>query len=266
MIDAVPMPTALYTQALAKGGALLPETRTLLQSWRPGEPGADFGERVLHDDILGRSTARRVLDIVRVFTLRFLTPTDAPARHLRRLIADTVPRQVYSDLVFYYTARRDALLRDYTIQHYWPAVREGSLVIRNESVQRLIAEAQQDGRIRSPWSPEIRRDMAGRVLIALTDFGLLQADKPARRQVLPYQPADGTLVYLAHLLHEQGVTDSSLAEHGDWALFGLEPRDVWNRLEMLASQDWFIIQRAGQVIRVSWRYDTVEEAIDALVG
>jgi hypothetical protein len=260
------MTDTLYTQALAKGGALLPETRILLQHWRPDESSADFGERVLRDDILGRATARRVLDIVRVFTLRFLTPIDAPARHLQRLIADTVPRQVYSDLVFYYTARRDDLLRDYTIEHYWPAVREGSLVIRNESVQHLIAEAQQDGRIRSPWSPEIRRDMAGRVLIALTDFGLLQEDKPARRQVLPYHPADGTVVYLAHLLHDAGVTDSSLAEHGDWALFGLEPRDVWNRLELLAGQDWFIVQRAGQVTRISWRYDSVEEAVDALVG
>ena len=81
----VPRPTtdAIYTQALSKGGALLPESRTLLCAWRPGEPGAEFAKRVLREDILGRATARRVLDIVRVFTLCFLTPTDAPARHLR---------------------------------------------------------------------------------------------------------------------------------------------------------------------------------------
>ena len=81
----VPRPTrdAIYTQALSKGGALLPETRTLLCAWRPGEPGAEFANRVLREDLLGHATARRVLDIVRVFTLRFLTPTDAPARHLR---------------------------------------------------------------------------------------------------------------------------------------------------------------------------------------
>lgn len=266
MIDTSTWPDVQYTQALSKGGALLPETRILLRNWRPDESSAGFGERVLRDDILGRSTARRALDIVRVFMLRLLTPTDTPARHLQRLIAATVPRQVYSDLVFYYTARRDDLLREYTIQYYWPAVREGSLIIRNESVQRLIAEAQQDGRIRSPWSLELRRDMAGRVLMTLADFGLLQEDKPARRQVLSYQPADGTIVYLAHLLHGEGVTDASLAEHSAWALFGLEPRDVWNRLEMLAGQAWFIVQRAGQVARITWTYDTVEEVVDALVG
>jgi hypothetical protein len=38
-------------------------------------------KRVVREDLLGHATARRVRDIVRVFTLRFLTPTDAPARH-----------------------------------------------------------------------------------------------------------------------------------------------------------------------------------------
>ncbi len=205
-------------------------------------------------------------DIVRVFALRFLTPTDAPARHLQRLAEDTALRQTFDDLAFRYAAEHDDLLRDYTVRCYWPLVREGSLIIRNESVQRLIAAAQHDGRIRAPWSPEIRRDMAGRVLIALTDFGLLEEDRPARRRVPPYRPADGTLIYLAHLLHANGVTDGSLADAAIWALFGLEPHDVWNRLDMLAGEGWFIVQRAGQVARITWRYHTVEEVVDVLVA
>ncbi len=262
-------PTSLqvhYTQALAKGGALLPETRVLLQAWQPGESEADFAERVLRDDILGRSTARRVRDIVRVFALRFLQPDDTPARHLQRLIAPTGPRQVFSDLVFYYTARQDDLLRDFTTLCYWPAVRDGALSIRNEDVQRLIAEAHADGRIHSAWSEEIRRDMAGRVLIALTMFGLLAEDRPARRTVLLYSPADATMLYLAYLLHGRGITDASLATQPEWALFGLEPGDVLNRLEGLVAARWLIVQRSGEVIRISWTYGSVEEVLDVLAG
>ena len=51
-----------------------------------------------------------------------------------------------------------------------------------------------------------------------------------------------------------------------WSLYGLEPRDVWNRLEALAGEGWFVVQRAGQVVRITWTYHTVEEAVDALVG
>jgi BrxA len=255
-----------YTQALAKGGALLAETRILLQAWRPGEENAAFGERILREDLLGRATARRVLDIVRVFTLRFLTPTDAPARCLQALVAGNAPRELYSDLVFYYTALRDDLLRDFVVQRYWPAVREGRLTLSNHEVRSLILDAELDGRIRAPWSAEIKRDMAGRVMIALTEFGLLTEFKPAKREILPYRPADVTLAYLAYLLHGEGVTDASLAEQPAWTLFGLEPQDVWNRLDALAGDGWFIVQRAGQVVRITWTYSAMEEVVHALAG
>jgi bacteriophage exclusion system BrxA-like protein len=255
-----------YTQALAKGGALLAETRILLLAWRPDEESAALGERVLREDLPGRATARRVLDIVRVFTLRFLTPTDTPARHLCTLVAGNSPRQLYSDLVFYYTALRENLLRDFVVQGYWPAVRAGRLTLSNQDVRSLILDAELDGRIRAPWSAEIKRDMAGRVMMALTDFGLLAELKPAKREILPYRPADGTLVYLAYLLHGEGVTDASLAEQPAWTVFGLEPQDVWNRLDALAGDSWFIVQRAGQVVQITWKYSTMEEVVHALAG
>jgi hypothetical protein len=253
-----------YTQALAKGGALLAETRILLEAWQPGEPAAAFTDRVLKTDVLGRLTATRTADILRVFSNRFLSPTDAPARHLHTLVSSETPGQMYKDLVFHYTAQHDDLLRDFTVDRYWPAVREGRVTISNPDVRNLILEAEQDGRIPSPWSAEIKRDMAGRVLIALTDFGLLRQLRPGLREVLPYRPDDRTVVYLAYRLHEFGATDSSLADQRPWALFGLEARDVWHRLEHVSDGDWFVIQRAGGLTRISWLYEDAEEVVHAL--
>ncbi len=252
-----------YTLGLSKGGALLPETRTLAHTWQVGEPSTTFAERVLREDVLGKVTARRVLDIVRVFTLRYLQPTDTPARHLKLLLDPGVPGQVFTDTAFYYTALQDDLLRDYTVERYWPAVRDGAAIIQNRDVQEVIAAALVDGRIPTAWSEELRRDIAGRVLGVLTAFGLLAEDRPARRVVLPYAPADHTLVYLAYLLHERGITDASLANQPDWALFGLEPRQVWNRLESLSGAGWWILQRSGEVVRISWTYACVEEVLHA---
>jgi hypothetical protein len=256
-----------YTLGLAKGGALLPETRILLEAWQTGEDLTAFGERVLRDDLLGRSTARRIDDIVRrCFAARFLTPDDAAARHMQCLIQGAIPRQLYTDLVFFYTAQHEHLLRDAAVTRYWPSVRSGSLTIGNSEVYQLLVEAERDGRILRGWSDEIKRDMAGRVLIALTEFGLLAPLKPGRREVLPYRPIDGTVVYLTHLLHFAGVTDASLAVQPQWALFGLEPRDVWNRLDMLAGEGWFILQRAGSVVRIAWKHVRMEEVVDVLAG
>ncbi len=255
-----------YTQALSRGGALLDETRILLRAWQPDETFAAFTERVLREDLLGRATATRVSDIVRVFTMRFLIPSDSPVRHLRYLVMKDAPRQIFSDLVFYYTALQDDFLRDFTLLYYWPVVREGRITITAQDARHLILEAEQDGRIRSPWSAEIKRDMAGRILNTLTDFGLLRPLKISRREVVPFRPADGTVVYLAYLLHVNGITDSSLAEHSAWVLFGLQEEDVWNRLEILAGDGWFIIQRAGQVARITWNYQSEEDVVHALAG
>lgn len=252
-------PKMLYTQALGKGRALIPEMRTLLEVWAPGESEESLAERVLRVDVLGKATARRVLDVVRVFGRRLLTPTDAPARHLKHLGAPTVPRQVFGDVLFFYVARQDALLWDFTLQRYWPSVRAGRLTVPNRDVAELIWAGEQDGRIAKSWSEEIKRDMAGRVLGILSDFGLLEEFKPARRKVCAYRPADGTVVYLAHLLHAEGVPDGLLAKRTEWQLYGLGQHDVWARLEGLATEQWFVLQRAGQVAHITWKYSEPEE-------
>ena len=106
--------------------------------------------------------------------------------------------------------------------------------------------------------------MAGRVLGVLSAFGLLAEDRPAQGAVPTPCTVAGALVYLAYLLHWRGVTDASLAGQRDWALFGLEPRQVWSRLEGLSGAGWWILQRSGEVARISWSYQCVEEVLRAL--
>lgn len=263
-MTAVATPDVKYTQMLAKGGMLLTETRTLLQHWQPGETEAELTARAIRDDLLSAATSSRVRNIVSVFAMRYLRPDDAAARHLKRLLAGNAPAQLFTDLVFHYTARRDGLLTEFTTRRYWSAAREGRLVITVQDVEQFILEGELEGRMATRWSERNRQRMARVVLAALTDVGLLREHKPGKREIVPYHPADGTVVYLAYRLHGQGVSDASLASHPAWALFGLEPNDVWNRLETLAGEGWFIVQRAGQVARITWHYSGVEEVVDAL--
>jgi hypothetical protein len=266
VIDAAPAATVTYTEALSRGGVRLGEMRALARAWQAGETTAAFAERVRADDVLGKATARTVHDYVWTFNHRFATPSDRPARHLRRLADPAAPRQVFDDVTFHYIAARDHLLRDFSLLRYWPAAREGRLSLSVDEARQFIWEAERDGRIQRPWSASVQKDMPARVLNALSDFSLLGHLRAGRRPFLAYRPADGTLVYLAHLLHDDGVTDASLAEHPAWALFGLERPDVWNRLDLLAGDGWFILQRAGQVVRLTWKYRNADEVVDALAG
>lgn len=264
MIVAEPAAPVLYTEALSRGGVRLAELRALAKVWRPGESVVAFTERIRHDDVLGKATARTVQDYVRAFGFRFTTPTDRAARHLQRLTAPGVPRQVFDDVAWHYVAANDHLLRDFAVLAVWPAARDGRLSISIDDARRFIGEAEADGRIPKRWSEGVRKDMPARILNALSEFGLLGELKAGKRAIQSYRPADGTIAYLAYLLHGDGVSDAALAENCAWAPYGLEPLDVWHRLEGLAADGWLILQRAGQVARITWTRGSVEEVIDAL--
>lgn len=256
-----------YTIAICKGSALLDETRALLRAWQAGETLDAFDARVLREDVLGRTTAYRVHDIVRrVFARRYLQPDDKPARHVKRLLEALPPGPWFGDLCLLYAARADQLLRDIITEFYWPTIEEGRLTVMPNAVVRFLQLAQDRGRMQKPWSKAVQVKVARGLLKALTDFGLLWEVARGRRETLVYHPTDLALVYLAHDLHASGLTDAAMADHPDWDLYGIRRSHRLEVLSRLSGDGWWIAQGAGSVVRITWKHDTLEEAVDALVG
>jgi hypothetical protein len=73
-----------------------------------------------------------------------------------------------------------------------------------------------------------------------------------------------TTVFLAYDLHFAGADDQEIARCGDWGLFGLLPADVIALLEKAATQGHLFIQHSGALVRMEWKYQTMEEMLDAL--
>ena len=73
-----------------------------------------------------------------------------------------------------------------------------------------------------------------------------------------------TAAYLAYDLHFEGVSDGSLAAHADWQLFGMTREDVIDELKKLSLRGLFIIQAAGEVVRISWKQPTMEAACNVI--
>jgi hypothetical protein len=256
-----------YTIAICKGSALLDETRALFRAWQPGEDLSAFDARVRREDILGKTTAYRARDIVRrVFARRFLQPDDRAARQLKRLLEALPSGAWFSDLCLLYAARADQLLREVTTKLYWPAIDEGRLTVIPDTVVRFLREAQHQGRMQKPWSNAVQVKVARGLLKALTGFGLLREVARGRRETVVYQPTDLALVYLAYDLHASGLTDAGVVEHADWELYGIRRAHRFEVLNRLGGEGWWVAQGAGSVVRITWKHDTLEEAVDALVG
>lgn len=253
-----------YTIAISKGSALLEETRALLRAWKSTESPTEFSDRVLREDILGRMTAYRARDIVRrVFARRYLRPNNQPALLLKRILEHTESGQLFSDLCLLYAARADGLIRDAITQLYWPALSAGRLALGPEYVVEFLRQAEREGRISDPWSEQVKLKVARGVLKAMADFGLLVDVGRGRRELVHFRATDLTLVFLAYDLHLSGSTDAGVVGHRDWALFGLTSKDAAFAIDRLSGAGWWLAQVAGSVVRISWKYTSMEEVVDA---
>jgi hypothetical protein len=259
--------TGTYTQALQRGGSLIPEMRTLLRQWVPGESMPDFSRRITQADALGRATRRTVADYLSAFQRRFVAPSDQPADALHTIASSPAgTRRTFTDLLFFYTARTERLLWDFVVDKYWPAIARGAHQLDANEVLRLIEAAESDGRIPVPWSASVHRDLPARVLNAATQFGLFNRTSRGARPITPFQVTDDALAFLAYRAHTRGLGDAQVVALDTWALFGLGRDAVIERLAGLHDGGWLDVQRAGEVVRIDWTIDSIEEVTRRVAG
>lgn len=254
-----------YAVRIAKGAGLIAETRALLREWQPGESAAALAERVLHTDLLGKSTARRVKDIVqRVFAPRYLYPEGCPALYLKKLVERHNTGDWFRDLCLLYTARANRLVRDSVTVLLRNARDEGRIALSVDAVVAFLREADQTGMMAHPWSPEVRKRVARVLLKVLTEFGFLAQRVRGRRELRHFRPHPLAVAYLALDLHCRGATDAAVTSHTDWQLWLLDEPAVRDSLNDLSRVGLWIFQAAGAVVRITWNVSSMEEAVDAL--
>ena len=249
---------------LTKGTPSLDEIQTLLLHWRPSELPNDFADRVQQEGILTKQTARRVRDLVlALFRPWFLKPDDHAARWLKAFVEADGDRRALNELVFLYKARSEAVLHDFTLEHFWSACHDGELYLRTTDIEDFLQEAQEAGRTTKRLSSQTQARLAQGISGALTDVGFLVEKRRYTREYVLYRPTDFTIAYLAYDLHLAGLTNGALVEHPDWGLFGLTREHTLDRLDALDDRAGMIVQRAGSVVSITWLHATMDEVIDA---
>ena len=165
-----------------------------------------------------------------------------------------------------YTARRNPVLRDFISEVFWPAFAAGTEALRIGEAEGFLKRAAVDGRIARPWSEVMRKRIAGDLLSTLADFALLEDLKRPTKPIRSYRLLPDTVLFLAHEIHFKGFSDNSILESPDWRLFGLAREDVVQQLDKVSRAGHYILQYSGDLLRISWRYQTMEECLDAIAG
>lgn len=255
-----------YTAEISKGQGIIEETVALLHVWEPGMNTAALKEKVLREGTINRATALRVEDIVgRLFGPRFLAGDGAAAKNMKVLLNSNIPLSSIHQLFFLQAARAHVILHDFVTQVYWPKYAAGVGIVTRHDALDFVEKAKNIGLIYPPWSESTTARLARYLGTALADFGLAGKDSAGKREILSYRLKPMTGLYLAHELHFSEMSDNGILESADWQLFGLEPMDVRNELERIAGRH-FIAQFTGGLLRISWKYRSMEEALHAIAA
>ena len=241
------------------------ETIQLLKAWQEGMSAVELKRHVITEGLLPKATNYRTSDLVsRVFAPRYLANGATAAKNLKQLLALNFPADRLLQVFLIYTGRANLILRDFITDVYWPHYNAGSRVLQKQDVFDFLKAAQATEKMPNKWSDGVQLHASRDLLSALSDFKLTRDMPQGRREIVPYNVQPTTTIYLAHEGHFSGLSDHAVLDHRDWKLFGLDRHSVLEELRKVAAEGHFIVQFSGDLLRVSWKYKTMEECLDVI--
>ncbi len=256
--------TPIYTTQLQAGLGLIEVTRDLLDLWQEGMNTADLNHAALSSGRFPNVSARRLRNIVsECFAPRYLVPPGPPAIYLKQL-APIVTTMELQQLLLIYTARANTIFADFIRDVYWQRYSAGLDYIDKEHAKRFLLQAIDEGKTSKRWSESTVNRVSGYLLGCCADYGLLGQRIKSGRMMASFRIDSRVTAYLAHDLYFSNRGDNLVVVHEDWGLFGFEASDVRNELKRVSLQGHFIVQTAGDVIQIGWRYESLQELVDVL--
>ena len=253
-----------YTTGLIKGSGLINETQSLLELWEPKMDGLKLADLAVKENSISKATAKRTKDIVSEFSRRYLVDGSKAASYLKTLTQCGTSLNQLKQLLMIYTARAHTILYGFIVNVYWQSVRNNHEYIENSDARRFLNQELLSGNIESRWSDEVINKISTRLLTCLRDFNFVASDTTLKRQIVPFSILPFTTLFVAHEIHFSGFSDNSILESPDWALFGISGRgEVITELRKASGDRVFILQDSGDLLRISWKYSSMEELLHA---
>jgi hypothetical protein len=247
---------ARYSSKIIKAGALLPDTRMLLESWDETADVRTNLDRARQENLFGKASRSRIEDILLVFRQRYLDDPDALAA-LVMLARAMMPSDALDRILYFQAAKSDRLLHDLVTELLYDRTVRSDREIRPWEVQDWIGKQVEAGKTERPWSEAVQLRVAQGLLSALRDFGVLEGGTK-KRLAYPDLPVE-SFAFVAFQLYLGGRSGERLVNDPEWHLF-LLPDGATERLLLEAHQEGLLeYYAAGPVIRLDFPARSLEE-------
>ena len=234
--------------------------RSLTLAYKPDQNRSSFGISLAEQGVLADMTEARLKAVRQLFFGR-LTTTVQDFAALKLLLEYASPK-VQAHLVYLHTAQSDPLLHQFVAEFVSSAFYAGRVTVALDEVVAWV-ETMLSGAGQT-WKSSVTTKVAHSMLALLRDAGILEGIQHKEIR-FPYLSVE-VATYLTYHVRSLGFTTGKrVLEHPDWNLFLLEPRGVDEVLARVADAGLITWAAAGSVYQLEFHYESLEEAIRALV-
>jgi hypothetical protein len=227
-------------------GALLPEAHAVFRALASGKSPIEVRAACLTGRLLRQSARETRRRIWQSLDWRYFAWN--PPRWILVDLAESAKTDAsdrrFIGLAYLHYARRDRLTFDFVSDKLWSLWKEGARDVRRSDVMDFLTEVANHGSVK--WRESTRTKLAGNVLSALRDFGLLTGvqRKKVHRPVL----ASEVVLHLCRLLDAEGMRGRALLEARDWRMFLWDIQDTSEALTRLAQRGDIRFERSGRTV------------------
>lgn len=252
-----------YSSKIIKAGALLSDTKLLLETWDEEKGVQENLELARTGNVFGKASRSRVEDVLAIFRQRYLQDPDL----LRALVVMTrggFPSDVLDRILYFQSVSSDPLLRDFVSEALFDWAFRTDREVHFQEAKRWVEKQVEAGRTERPWSEEVQKRVVQGILSTLRDFGLLEGQSK-KRVAYPYVPNEA-FAFVALQLYFGGTSGERLLKAPAWRLF-LLPENMVERFFLVAHQEGLLeYHAAGSVIRTGFPANSLEGYAHFLAG
>jgi len=257
--------SSAYTTELIKVAGIVSESIELLRIWQPGMRAAQLRDLAIQEGSLAKESSDRVWVMVLYgFGLRYLGEGQRPARLLKHLVDANASVGLLRQLFSIYTARINGLFADAASELYWELAAQSVTELLREQLLSYIGSKVGTPKLPKAWSEQAAGRVASGLLKTFVDFGYAAQGRGVSRPLTPPRMLPQTAAFIAYEARERGIPDSAICDERAFALFGLDRHGALGELAGISGRGYLIAQSAGDLVRVSFIFKTMEEFLDAV--
>jgi len=254
-----------FSSGFCAVGPAYDESLLLLEDYNTSKNWARTKQRILHDNVLMKSSEKYRQTLLIYLRKRYFEPTRVlpSTGHLADLIASNVSRAVKTQILYQYTCASDPLIDNLVCEFVAPNIAQyGPFVLSHHSFDEYLSNLARTHPEVKKWSTRTRSRIREEFYRLLRASGVMnEAPDQVVQRFLLRDESFAFLVY-GHMMKNNSPRD--LITDSLFRRFFLTEIEIEGKLAECEVRGWLQYRNVGGIIELKLRYSNLEDWIDAI--